>query len=76
MNEWLWIAPLLYFLISAMGNSAAKKAKDKKKGKSEKILCWIGIASRNVKSSNILVNIGNIIRNNTTNERFGPLVLF
>ena len=27
MNEWLWIAPLLYFLISAMGNSAAKKAK-------------------------------------------------
>ncbi len=27
MNEWLWIAPLVYFLISAMGNSAAKKAK-------------------------------------------------
>jgi hypothetical protein len=27
VNEWLWIAPLLYFLISAMGNSAAKKAK-------------------------------------------------
>ena len=28
MNDWLWIVPLIYFLISAMGNSAAKKAKE------------------------------------------------
>ena len=27
MNDWLWIAPLLYFLISAIGSGAAKKAK-------------------------------------------------
>jgi hypothetical protein len=28
VNDWLWIAPLIYFVLSAMGNSAAKKAKE------------------------------------------------
>ncbi|MEE2887183.1 MAG: hypothetical protein VX951_07100 [Planctomycetota bacterium] len=28
MNEWLWIIPLAYFLISAIGGAASKKAKE------------------------------------------------